>query len=212
LHQATSFLNTNPEIDAVATPFRYFRDGNEDLLFCDIKGGLSPWAESVWNQPGEILDKLLVFNFITVNSIIMRSCAVKKIGQFNEQLRALEDWEYWIRGACKGVRYKFEDTPLTKSLVRLHRSSMSHREDLMLQAEITMRRGITSLLTNKKAKNLNYEGLISAYARSGTKLSRRQKAVIYIELIGLTTSLKECIGKCLRTAARRISGYPHNSL
>jgi hypothetical protein len=198
LHHAVSILNTNPEIDAVATPFRYFRDGNDNLLFCDMRGGLSPWAECVWNAPGSFLDKLLVYNFMSVNSVTMRASVARKIGDFNEQLKALEDWEYWIRGACKGIRFHFEDMEGTRSLIRVHQLSMSSDEVAMIQREIPMRRRIISLLPDEAARHINFTRMVNAFELTGERLTRLKTVLLRVECMGLTWVLRHYMNQWFR--------------
>ncbi len=42
-------------------------------------------------------DKLMVFNFIPVNTIAHRRSLIQGVGDFNEELESHEDWEFFIR-------------------------------------------------------------------------------------------------------------------
>jgi glycosyltransferase involved in cell wall biosynthesis len=204
LHHAVSILNTNPEIDAVATPFRYFRSDDKNTLFCDTKGGLSPWAETVWEESGAFLDKLLVFNFMSVNSVTIRASVARKIGEFNEKLRSLEDWEYWIRAACQGVRFHFEDAALTKCLIRVHSRSMSSDESAMIRGEIPMRRKILSLLPGEAARHVNFTRIVNAFELSGMKLNRLKTTLLRAECMGMAWVFRYYVNQCIRYITRNI--------
>lgn len=184
LRISVEILQINQGIDALASAFRYFRNGDQNTLFCNKNGNLSPWAEQVWADPRPFLEKLLVFNFMSVNSVVIRASAAQKIGAFNEALKALEDWEYWLRGACQGVTFQFHDEPSTRSLIRVHSASMSYDEKTMLRAEIVMRRHVGSIMPNNLLKRINCMRAVDALRRSGCELSISKRAWMTLTFMG----------------------------
>lgn len=53
-----------------------------------------------WGDPVYVLNpyaKLVAGNFITTGSVVMRAACVAAAGYFNEELRLVEDLEYWFR-------------------------------------------------------------------------------------------------------------------
>ena len=79
----------------------------------------------LWHAPGTMLEKLAQRNLLAVNSALSRRGALAAVGPWNEALRAVEDWEYWIRCAAAGIEFSYLDAPQTLALVRLHPGSAS---------------------------------------------------------------------------------------
>jgi glycosyltransferase involved in cell wall biosynthesis len=121
------FLEHNPDTGIIYSDVRYFSDTNPDERslgpYTLVEG--RPWTPMLWEAPGTILEKLIHRNLLAVNSALMRRDAVAAVGPWNESLRAVEDWEYWIRCAAAGIRFNYQDWPGTLSLVRLHPGSTS---------------------------------------------------------------------------------------
>ncbi|KYP15145.1 glycosyltransferase [Flavihumibacter sp. CACIAM 22H1] len=78
---------------------------------------------------GLILPNLLNGNFIHVNSAMVKRAAVLEAGLFDEQLRELEDWDLWLRLACRGGSFACIREVL--SSVRLHYGSMTSNQAKM---------------------------------------------------------------------------------
>lgn len=75
---------------------------------------------------GQVLSRLLEGNLIASSNsgvLIKREC-FKKVGLFDESLRAAEDWDMWIRISQS---FEFDYTP--DSLVRIRRSKISNSTD-----------------------------------------------------------------------------------
>lgn len=96
----------------------------------DQSGVLLPNGYKPQLYEGMILNQLWVDNFICMSSAIIRREAIDKIGFFDESLRMSEDFDYWLRVACK---IKF--AAIQESLVqyRLHGDQISKKTDLRNQ-------------------------------------------------------------------------------
>lgn len=208
LRTSVEILQRNQGIDGLASAFRYFRDGDQNNLFCDKNGNPSPWAEQVWADPRPFLEKLLVFNFMSVNSVVIRASAAQKIGAFNEALKALEDWEYWLRGACQGVQYEFHDAPFTRSLIRVHSTSMSHDESTMIAAEVPMRLGTSAMLPDQASRHVNFTRLIGALRLLGRRPSRAQIILLRIQCMGLWWVVRLYMDLALKAVKRMLRNQP----
>ncbi|MBD3676028.1 MAG: glycosyltransferase [Planctomycetaceae bacterium] len=76
---------------------------------------------------GELYEKLLCGNFITLSSVLIRKDVFESEGGFNEDLslKAVEDWEFWLRIASSHavavcpeplVQYRFHETGISRNL------------------------------------------------------------------------------------------------
>ena len=121
------FLEQNRDTGIVYSDVRYFSDINPDerSLGPYVLEEGRPWTPMHWEAPGTMLEKLIKRNVLAINSALVRRDAVVAVGPWNENLFAVEDWEYWIRCAVAGVKFSYQDWPGTLSLVRLHPRSTS---------------------------------------------------------------------------------------
>jgi glycosyltransferase involved in cell wall biosynthesis len=71
---------------------------------------------------GAVLDRLVLGNFITTSSVIVRRDAVLAVGGFDEQLRRVHDWHLWLR-LCRHHVLGYVREPLVRR--RIHRASAS---------------------------------------------------------------------------------------
>ncbi len=80
---------------------------------------------------GSVYEKLLVKNRMTGGTVVVKNEALKKVGLFDETLKAAENWDLWIRIA-KFYELDFVDETLLK--YRKHSDNMSGNNNLMLDA------------------------------------------------------------------------------
>lgn len=103
-----------------------------DLVYSDYyigDGELTPiWLESV--RPGLLrMDQWLLYrNRFAPMSPLLRARLVAAIGEFDQTLRAAEDWDYWIRAAQLG---RFSYLPGAVAVYRVHPGQMHHDLELM---------------------------------------------------------------------------------
>jgi hypothetical protein len=71
---------------------------------------------------------------LAINAALVRAEVVARYGGFDENLRALEDWELWLRYALAGACFAFHDAPEAKALVRVHAGSLSSSHRRMAQS------------------------------------------------------------------------------
>lgn len=74
------------------------------------KKKLSVWPEIKKHQ-GKLNSQLLIGNFITTSSTLLKKEILEKSGLFDEKLPAYQDWEFFLR-LSKFTNYAFIDEPL----------------------------------------------------------------------------------------------------
>lgn len=74
------------------------------------KKKLSVWPE-IKKYQGRINKQLLIGNFITTSSTLLKKKILEKSGLFDEKLPAYQDWEFFLR-VSKFVNFAFVDEPL----------------------------------------------------------------------------------------------------
>ncbi|MCF4970310.1 glycosyltransferase [Nostoc sp. CMAA1605] len=98
---------------------------------------------------GDVYQHLLIWNFLENGSNpLIRYDAIRMVGNFDETLKAAEDWDMWLRlAAC----YKFSVVPKTQILYRLSSNSMSSN---IIAQEIESLKVIERAFSSQKALSL----------------------------------------------------------
>jgi glycosyltransferase involved in cell wall biosynthesis len=84
-------------------------------------------SDSVRLSEGDVFEPLLLGNFITLSSVLMRKSWFDRLGGFSETAIGVQDWDLWLRFAAEGGIVKLLREPLTR--YRLHADQMSHSQD-----------------------------------------------------------------------------------
>jgi len=110
------------------------RESGAALVYTDrfnigSRGDLPAVQSEIQGQyEGDVFENLLLANHITLSSVLVRRDVLDGLKGFNEQLRAAEDWDLWIRLAehhrvavCREplVSYRFHGAMLTRDPRRM---------------------------------------------------------------------------------------------
>lgn len=188
----------NPDIDVVCSDARYFPTESPEQRRFSISDADVPWVQSVWESTEPLIAKLLQGNVMPVNCPLIKRSTVKRVGQFDENLRALEDWHYWIRCALKGVRFYFAPAEGTLALVRVHCASMTHDNNRMHKAQFNVALKIGRLLGDAGLRKMNFKNGINGLLQ--TNMSWKAWHMIRL---GLANRQTDMIQPILRFYANR---------
>ena len=75
---------------------------------------------------GDVFDCLMLDNFITHSSILMRRDKFLAAGGYDETLRTTCDWDLWLRMSASGCRFHGISSPLTHYRWRSNSNSRNH--------------------------------------------------------------------------------------
>jgi hypothetical protein len=84
------------------------------LNFGDLSRVKERQSDSVTLHEGDIFEPLLLGNFITLSSVLMRKSAFEKLGGFAIERRGVQDWDMWLRYSSDGGRVGLCREPLTR--------------------------------------------------------------------------------------------------
>jgi len=103
---------------------------------CIDEGGRFLRHGSHVRAEGKVYEQLLSRNFIDNGSAPMvRRCAFEEVGPFDENYRAGEDWDMWLRLAH---RYPFSFVPSVQVLYRVHGNSLVSKVEQQLECVIAV--------------------------------------------------------------------------
>jgi glycosyltransferase involved in cell wall biosynthesis len=74
---------------------------------------------------GDVFEPLLLNNFISLSSVLMRQSWFVQLGGFSEAHTGVQDWDLWLRFASAGGLVALVREPLTR--YRLHAGQMTNR-------------------------------------------------------------------------------------
>ncbi len=86
-------------------------------------------SEFTSKYQGDILEQLVQSNFVGTSSLLIDRQTFLSSGGFNEQLKAIEDWELWIRIASQHA-IGYLDEPLLGYRVHVNSASRNSRRTL----------------------------------------------------------------------------------
>lgn len=180
-------LLADPSIDIIYGGVRYFNTKNPNIRHFDLDGKLDKsWMPEISGNGWDILPYLITNNIMVINAPVFRSSIIQKIGYFDEELGAVEDWDFWLRGAMKNIYFKYLCQPETFALVRTH-ISLSRNVKLMNSSTLQLRYKINDLLKelgkdedlklNKKLAGDLYNELISQDIEKGLLYPAWEKTI-----------------------------------
>ncbi len=145
-------LEDNPSVDIVYTEGKYFESHNEHKLFCSMSKDEVNKFPNITGKEEQILNCLVEKNIMPVNAALLRKGLINKVGLFDEEMNALEDWDYWIRCASESALFKHINYKNSYPLIRIHNLSMSNDNLRMQKALIQLRLKHDKTTFNKYTK------------------------------------------------------------
>lgn len=144
LERQVAFLEQHPDTDIVYSGARYFTTENRDDLSHSRSYSVwddgQPWMTGVSGHGHQILPRLLRNNITVVNSPLVRRQVIEEVGNFDESITPVEDWDYWTRCALKGKHFEYDDAEDARALVRAHELSSSLDGRRMMRSTLSMRK------------------------------------------------------------------------
>ncbi len=140
-----------------------------DLVYSDRENIGDVWRVSK-NQSdcqklheGDIFEQLVLTNFITTSSVLIRKAVFDKIGGFmGYPVTGVEDWDLWLRLSHGGSRVAVCPEPLVK--YRWHANSISNKHEQICKARIqALLRALASPRGRKLRSSLASRAMASAW-------------------------------------------------
>ncbi len=148
-HQVDTLIK-NEEVDIVYGETLYFDSNEKDRTSRSIDFKNKRWMPCISGKGRLIIEHLLRRNIMVVSSPLIKRSVIDEVGYFNEDLRALEDWFYWLKCALKDKFFLYTDSAKAITHIRVHSLSMSKDKDRMLIANTKIRNKLHLLLKHDK--------------------------------------------------------------
>jgi glycosyltransferase involved in cell wall biosynthesis len=164
LEKQIEFLRRRRDVDIVyggAMSFTSVESGGRSRI---IRGGEElTWLPSISGSERDALLALLRAPF-PIHCGLIRRGVIEDVGLFNERLKICEDWDFWVRCAAIGKRFRQIKIEGSLAFYRVHPASTCANPRLMRPAIRRWRREIAKLVKGADALKLNqrlaaeYEG------------------------------------------------------
>jgi glycosyltransferase involved in cell wall biosynthesis len=185
------YLENNPEIDIAYGGARYFRTDRPSERRYSMMDIDAPWMPEISGSGEDVLQALVKANIMVVSAPLLRRRIIDQVGLFDEKLSVVEDWDYWIRCAIKGARFRYLDEDGALSLIRCHSNSLSRNS---IKARMQVMR-----LRQKLGKILQDDALIE-YNRLTDLIDVRGFGVELVEAGHPFRAIRYLLGASMKSA------------
>ncbi|MBC6988291.1 glycosyltransferase family 2 protein [Hymenobacter sp. BT491] len=179
LELQVDFLERHPDFDITYGDVRFFAHGNREVESRSYDMLDRSWTVGFTDGGNQVIEKLMEQNIMVVDAPLARLSLIRKVGQFAESLRSMEDWDLWIRCAIAGARFYYDGQADTLCFVRVHPTSLTNNSDRMRHYEMLMRKRSESLLKSQhltRASGINQEK-IKLYLEAEAVGAMKQKQI-----------------------------------
>lgn len=132
-------FNKKPDADIVYSDVRFFDDGKPNILRSSLKGNKpDDWLPKISGRGEVVLTYLKKFNFLVTHSPLIRRSVIDSVRLFDENMQALEDWDFWLRCTENNFYFHFHSEANGLAIVRVHTGSLSGKRELMLNGNFAL--------------------------------------------------------------------------
>jgi glycosyltransferase involved in cell wall biosynthesis len=181
LANEVDFLANNEKIDLVYSSAKFFFNDNQEETFLSREKDSSDWTFNRINPQFNFIRSISDWNIMVVSAPLLRKLLCEKVGFFDENLKSLEDWDYWIRCILSGASFHYlnaSDDSLT--LIRCYAGSMSTNIDVMRESELKVRfKYLNTPIHNEMKYALIKEKLLNRMIRLSRKSRIRALKLVF---------------------------------
>lgn len=198
LRAQIEFFYLNPDYGVVYSDFDFFTD---PFLICPTES-FATWETSA--ESGDIWNRLLASNPITIHSALIRKSALLAQDLFDDRINSCEDYLFWLRLSARHTKFGY--LPTKYALYRRHEGSLTYKRITMIKGNIKVIETIPRLgrdLTSSDRSNLArqisnlYDELAQLYILNSSYLGS-----IYMALISIIYEPKSRAWRARRLKAR----------
>jgi glycosyltransferase involved in cell wall biosynthesis len=181
LANGVNFLINNSNINIVYSSAKFFfGDDSKDSYLSREKDG-TDWTLERISPSYDYVNRISEWNIMVVSAPLLRKSLCEKVGFFDENLKSLEDWDYWIRCILSGASFHYlnaSDDSLT--LIRCYAGSMSTNIDVMRENELRVRfKYLNTPIHNEMKYALIKEKLLNRMIRLSRKSRIRALKLVF---------------------------------
>ena len=156
-------------------------------------------------QSGRIFNELIGRNFINLQGVLMRTECVQRVGYFDEAIKWVEDWWYWIRLA-RDYRFLYAAKPLARYRVHSRSTNLIHKRSYCVNRFKVFRRILreyADLLPTAKA-DIVFKMGVDLCDISKFRVARR----LLWSAVGSSLTDPRCLGTSCKALRRLVLSNP----
>jgi glycosyltransferase involved in cell wall biosynthesis len=124
LHAHVEHFRCNPSTDISYSKFRYFSDENPGKLYSNYKlSSVTEWSKPVTGEGNSTFPAFIKKNNLPIQAAMFRRDFLKRVGEFDLGMHALEDWDFLLRCILRGALMAGVTEPTAMTLIRVHPGS-----------------------------------------------------------------------------------------
>lgn len=151
-----SFLEEHPHVNIVNVQPLYFTAAKPGKFYLRSSFKNKKWIPELKNVFGfYVLEYLLQKNILAVSAPLINKELIDGGLYFDETLRTMEDWDFWLRCALSGAVFSYLDIGENTTLIRVQPDSLSKDYVRMSNDELLIRQRIDQQLTDQ-----NFSGIL----------------------------------------------------
>lgn len=135
-------LENDRSIDIHYGISKFFFNDNAKQLYLHRSRANTSWMPMVSGTRSNLLPELIKWNIMAVSCPLIRVEVFKIVGFFDEKLKSLEDWDYWLRCALANVKMTFAEGDNLATHIRISANSMMSNNLVMQLSEVKVRKKI----------------------------------------------------------------------
>lgn len=161
-------LDQRSDIDIVYGGARYFFDGAPTQLSYGMYASSADddWIATNWAGWRSEGLGFVQRNLFPVCAPLIRRSVIDRVGLFDVDLPALEDWDFWWRCNVLSMKFAFNPGEQANALIRVHSSSMSQESPRMKGAYISFRLKHLPELAAGPHRNYHLDELLRAVSQA----------------------------------------------
>lgn len=158
------YMEENSSSIITYTQAKYFKDKEFGVFYNTLELNNETSFHTLKKQEciSDFIQKLIKSNFTPVNTPLIRASFIRERSLvFKTSLKALEDWDFWVRCAFSGANFHYIEDNNALAFIRVHQQSMSFDRVYMYDWELELRKLISiyidesALMKNKDFIKIN---------------------------------------------------------
>jgi len=177
LEQQVEYLEQHPEVDIIYGGVRSFHSDDLTTGLSEAFGEESNWMPRISGGGKEALMALIKLPLL-IHAPLLRKSVGDSVIWFDEELRACEDWLFWVNCALQGRRFQYERIQGTLGFYRTHATSACADRPLVDSETRRLRKELKAIIRDPEARRLNqrlaaeYEGDLAVQALTAGNVTR----------------------------------------